>query len=127
MISAHSMYQAGKITGSAYRRHVRDMKGATAQNDGNAPPGAIGDDHIDAHEYQKRGAPGGKASRGGMVGGGPPNVGINHINKKTNKKKFPPGATLRGKGNKLGPVPGEPWKSHPVQPGPLYGGGGRRG
>ena len=127
-VHLHSLVRSGVVSPRAYRRMMADH--ASKVDDGLPPRGALGDDQINDPQQQNAGARSdslGLPSRGGQTRGGAPHVGANSINKKTNKKKFPPGATLRGKGNKLGPVPGEPWKSHPVQPGQFYGGGGRRG
>ena len=104
-ISARSMMIAGHVSPSAYRRHVRDMKGGDEQAQGKQL-GEVLADHIDAEQRTSAGSPeraSGLPSRGGQARGGSPMTGRNAINKRTNKKKFPPGKNMTGAGNPSGP------------------------
>ena len=116
-ISARSMMIAGHVSPSAYRRHVADMKG-----DGTSvpSPGAVDAGELNAAEHQRVGsAIASKPSRGGWVAGGARQPRANAINRKANKKKFPPGKNMTGAGNPSGPV-AAPAPHAPVPSRPMY-------
>ena len=120
-ISAWSMVQNGHVSPSAYRRHVRDVKGGDEQAQGKQL-GEVLAGHIDAEQHQTAGSPeraSGLPSRGGQARGGPPMTGRNAINKRANKKKFPPGKNMTGAGNPSGPV-AAPAPHAPVPSRPMY-------
>lgn len=134
--SVSSLMNSGAISTKAYNSTLaktRAQKSKMAafhdkhKTDEKVPTsGKLKAGEIDQHEHQKRGTPGGKPSRGGMVGGGHPSVGANHINKQSNKRMFPAqGNTAPGKGG----IPKAPAaiKGTVIQPGPYYGGSGRKG
>ena len=133
--SVSSLMRSGAISTKAYNSTLaktRSQKSKMAhmddkaKDDGRGSVGKLKPNEINQHEHQRAGsAIGGKPSRGGFVQGGAPRTGANHINKPSNNKKFPPGGTAPGKGGT--PLPPARTKGTVTQPGPFYGGGGRKG
>ena len=132
--SVHSMMRHGLISTKAYNSTLaktRSQKSKMAhmddqsKDDGRGTRGEIDAGEINQHEHQRSSGGGVVRKPNATAHGGAPHVGANAINKSSNKKKFPPGGTAKGKGGT--PAAPSRIKGTVVQPGPYYGGGGRKG
>ena len=132
--SVHSMMRHGLISTKAYNSTLaktRSQKSKMAhmddqsKDDGRGTTGKLKAGEINAPEHQRASAAGVVRKPNATAHGGAPRTGPDHINKASNKKKFPPGGIAPGKGG----IPHTPSriKGTVVQPGPYYGGGGRKG
>ena len=133
--SVHSMMRHGLISTKAYnstlaktrsqKSKMADMMASERDEGKGVQRGKLKAGEIDQHEHQRRGTPGGKASRGGMVGGGAPSVGPDPHRQaqQLNRRCFPRPTHMTGKGNRSGPAGHIGVKGTRSQPGPMIGTG----
>ena len=136
--SASSLMRAGAISAKALNSTLaktRAQKTRMANFDSRQRDegdkendGVVRIDHIDNKEFQRVGSretASGKPSRGGQARGGTEPRRDQIDQAPMQRKKFPAGHRMKGKGNKSGPAGHVGVKGGVVQSGPEYGGGGR--